>query len=66
MMTFSEKLTEFKEKTKMTNQEIAGLIGVPLRTFEDWKAGIRVPDNFKRRIIEEILTQEERIIIEDK
>ncbi len=65
-MTFSEKLTEFKEKTKMTNQEIASLIGVPLRTFEDWKAGNRVPDNFKRRIIEEILAQKETIIIEDK
>lgn len=65
-MTFSEKLTKFKEKTKMTNREIASLIGVPLRTFEDWKAGNRVPDNFKRRIIEEILAQNETIIIDDK
>lgn len=54
-MTFSEILTEFKDKSKMTNQEIASLIGVPLRTFEDWKAGKRVPDDFKRRIIEETL-----------
>lgn len=54
-MTFGEKLNEFKEKTKMTNLEIASLLGVPLRTFEDWKSNRRVPSSFIIKQVEFLL-----------
>lgn len=54
-ISLKEKIEEFKETNNCSNKDIANLIGVPLRTLENWKAGSRCPDTFKERLISEIL-----------
>ena len=45
-MTFAEELTQIKTESGKTNEQLAKEIGVPLRTFESWKAGVRIPAKY--------------------
>lgn len=58
-MNFSEELQNLKESSGMTNKQIAEHLGVPLRTFEDWKSGRRTPADY---VIKSVLDKFERML----
>ena len=54
----SDIIRDWQKKRKLTNQESADLIGVPLRTYGDWKGGQHVPRGFALKQIREKLKSE--------
>lgn len=48
-----------RKKTNMSMKEAAELIGVPLRTWENWELGYRTPPEYvEKLIVEKLLTQQ--------
>lgn len=58
-MTFSEQLQEIKNASGMTNPEMAKKLEVPLRTFENWKSGVRTPPSYIQSAVIERLKEKE-------
>lgn len=55
MTEFKEILREALFDLKLTQKKASEIIGVPLRTFENWVGGINEPDAYKaRKIIEDL------------
>jgi len=38
-MTFADRLKEWRSVRRLTQADAAGLVGVPLRTWQGWEAG---------------------------
>ena len=50
-MTFSEKLKILRAEKHLTQKEVAEILGVPKRTYEDWEYGKRTPTEFTQTSI---------------
>lgn len=46
-MTFGEKLKKARKDKKMSQTDLANLIGVHYRTIQNWETGQRKPSNFE-------------------
>ena len=57
MKEFKEILREVLFDLKLTQKKAAEIIGVPLRTFENWVGGINEPDKFKANAVVEKLAE---------
>lgn len=54
-MEFAEKITLEINRIGKSQRAIAEIIGVPLRTLEEWKAGRRTPPLFTQTSVLEAL-----------
>lgn len=50
-------IKEARTKAGMTQKEVSDLLGIPLRTIENWETGQRkCPDYVERLIVEKLLS----------
>lgn len=61
---FSVQITEAISASGLTQKAFARLLGVPLRTLESWKAGVRTPPVYVQKAVlksaKEIVGADER------
>ena len=48
---FSVQISEAISASGLTQKAFAKLLGVPLRTLESWKAGVRIPPLYVQKAI---------------
>ena len=55
----SSAIAEWQNKRKLTNAQAAAEIGVPLRTYGDWKGGEHAPRGYARKKLSEWLSNQQ-------
>ena len=53
-MTFGEKVRSLRKEKKMSQQELASMVGVSYRTIRSWEAGGSLTDEDKIAFMDEI------------
>lgn len=52
---FGARLQSERERLGYTQQEMAGLLGVKLQTYQQWEYARRVPNEFVRETIRKVI-----------
>jgi DNA-binding transcriptional regulator YiaG len=52
---FSDALRSWRARRKLTQAVAARLIGVPIRTWQNWEIGWRVPRQYHQRLVLEAI-----------
>lgn len=61
MMKHNITIKELRILTKMTQQEFANYLQIPLRTIQNWEGGQRIPATYITHLIEYKLRNEKLI-----
>lgn len=49
------RIKELRKKTGYTQKQFGALLGIPMRTIQDWELGYRTPPEYVIDMIEELL-----------
>ena len=60
-MDIAKSIKELRESTGMSRKDFSEHTGIPVRTLEDWEAGMRTPPEYIPRLIAYQLKYEELV-----
>jgi DNA-binding transcriptional regulator YiaG len=49
--SFAAALRSWRKGRRLTQQDAARLLGVPLRTWQNWEIGWRTPPPYRQRLV---------------